>query len=59
MERIDKIIAAQTEYSRKEIKKLVSQKRVKLNGEIILKSDIKIDEKKDIISIDGKELNFE
>lgn len=59
MERIDKIIAAQTEYSRKEIKKLVSQKRVKLNGEIILKSDIKIDEKKDIISIDGKELKVQ
>ena len=35
MERIDKIIGNQTEYSRKDVKKLVSQNRVKVNGEII------------------------
>lgn len=58
MERIDKIIGAQTEYSRKDIKKLVLQKRVKLNGELIFKSDIKIDPDKDIISIDGKDINI-
>ena len=58
MERIDKIIGAQTEYSRKDIKKLVIQKRVKLNGELIFKSDIKIDPDKDIISIDGKDINI-
>ena len=57
MQRIDKIIAAQTEYSRKDIKKLILQKRVKLNEELVLKADIKIDESKDIISIDGKEIN--
>lgn len=57
MERIDKIIGAQTEYSRKDVKKLVLQKRVKLNGELVLKSDIKIDENNDIITIDGNEIN--
>lgn len=57
MERLDKIIGMQTEYSRKDIKKLVMQKRVKINGNIILKSDIKIDINKDIISIDGNEIN--
>lgn len=57
MERIDKIISAQTEYSRKDVKKLVLQKRVKLNGEVVLKSDVKIDESNDIITIDGKEIN--
>ncbi|MBQ7409864.1 MAG: rRNA pseudouridine synthase [Clostridia bacterium] len=57
MERIDKIIGAQTEYSRKDVKKLVLQKRVKLNGELVLKSDIKIDENNDIIAIDGNEIN--
>lgn len=57
MERIDKIIGAQTEYSRKDVKKLVLQKRVKLNGELVLKSDIKIDETNDIITIDGNEIN--
>lgn len=57
MERIDKIIGAQTEYSRKDVKKLVLQKRVKLNGELVLKSDIKIDETNNIITIDGNEIN--
>lgn len=57
MERIDKIIGNQTEYSRKDIKKLILQKRVKVNGELILKSDIKISPKIDIVSIDGKEIN--
>lgn len=57
MERIDKIISAQTEYSRKDVKKLVLQKRVKLNGEVVLKSDVKIDKSNDIITIDGKEIN--
>jgi len=34
------------------------QKRVSLNGEIVLKSDVKIDTKKDILTIDGKEINI-
>ena len=57
MERIDKIIGNQTEYSRKDVKKLVLQKRVKVNGELVLKSDIKINPDKDLISIDGKDIN--
>ncbi len=57
MERIDKIIGNQTEYSRKDIKKLVLQKRVRMNGELVFKSDIKINPEKDIISIDGKNIN--
>lgn len=57
MERIDKIIGNQTEYSRKDIKKLVLQKRVRVNGEIVLKSDVKINANVDVISIDGKNIN--
>ena len=57
MERIDKIIGNQTEYSRKDVKKLVLQKRVKVNGELVLKSDIKINPENDMISIDGKDIN--
>ena len=59
MERLDKVISEQTEYSRKDIKKLVSSKRVTLNGDVILKSDIKVDINKDKISIDGKEINYQ
>ena len=57
MERIDKIIATQTNYSRKEVKKIILQKRVMVNGEIISKSDIKVDENNDKIEIDGNKIN--
>lgn len=57
MERIDKIIGNQTEYSRKDVKKLVLQKRVRVNGEMIFKPDIKISPETDRISIDGKDIN--
>lgn len=56
MERLDKIIGSQTEYSRKDIKELVRKKRIRVNNEIVLKSDIKIDPIKDKISIDDKEV---
>lgn len=59
MERLDKIIGAQTEYSRKDVKKLVLQKRVTVNGELVYRSDIKIDEKQDIICIDNNQINMD
>ena len=43
MERIDKFITNHTEYSRSEVKLLISKKRVFVNDEVIKKSDIKID----------------
>ena len=55
MERIDKIIVSQTKYSRKEVKELVRQKRVTVNGETISKSDVKVDSQQDRIKIDGNE----
>lgn len=58
MERIDKVIATQTAYSRKDVKKLVFEKKVTVNGKIVDKSDIKIDINKDIIKIDGNEINI-
>lgn len=58
MDRIDKIIGSQTEYSRKDVKKLVSQKRVKINDKIVLKSDIKVDTKRDNIYIDDNQINI-
>lgn len=56
MERLDKIIATQTEYSRKEVKELINKKRVIVNNEIVLKSDIKVDSSAEI-KIDGKVIN--
>ena len=59
MERLDKIIGTQTEYSRKDIKKLIFQKRVKVDGKIVFKSDIKINPDENIISIDDKNINIQ
>lgn len=53
MERIDKVISNQLGYSRKEVKELIRNKRVTINGEIISKPDIKVDIKSDKIIIDG------
>lgn len=58
MDRLDKIIANQTEYSRKQVKELVRQKRILVNEKIVLKSDIKIDSNKDKIKIDGIEIKI-
>lgn len=58
MERIDKIISSQTEYSRKDIKKLISNKRITVNDQIISKSDIKIDPLKDQIKIDNNKIEI-
>lgn len=56
MERLDKIIVSQTEYSRKDVKKLVAMNKVTVNGEIVKKSDIKIDFNVDKIKVNEKEI---
>lgn len=56
MERLDKIIASQGKYSRKEAKKLISMGRIFLDGKKVTSSDIKIDYEKVRIQIDGIEL---
>jgi 16S rRNA pseudouridine516 synthase len=57
MERLDKVISNQTGYSRKEVKDLVKNKRVIVNGNIVIKSDIKVDVLKDVILVDGDEIS--
>ena len=59
MERLDKVVSNQTGYSRKEVKELVRSKRIMVNGEIINKSDIKVDSNIDVISIDGNLLKVQ
>ena len=56
MQRLDKILSTQTSYSRKEIKELIGKKKITINENIALKSDIKIDEEKDTIMINGEKL---
>ena len=52
------LISSQTKYTRKEIKELIKKKRVWVNNEIALKSDIKVDSTSNIIVIDGEVLKF-
>ena len=54
MERLDKVISSQTNYSRKDIKDLVKKKNILVNGEVVLKSDIKVDISVDKISVLGE-----
>ena len=58
MERLDKVISNQIGYSRKEVKDLVKQKRITINGNVALKSDVKVDVLVDKIFVDGKEISF-
>lgn len=56
MERLDKVIVSQTNYSRKDVKDLVRGKRVRVNDELVVRSDVRVDVKIDRISIDDVEL---
>lgn len=58
MERIDKIIASQGQYSRSDVKKLISKKQVAVNGEVVKSANVKADPLKDRITVKGAELNF-
>ena len=58
MERIDKIISSQTNYSRKDVKNLIKENRVIVNGNIINKSDIKVNPEIDKIEIDNQVLKI-
>lgn len=58
MERLDKIIASQTSYSRNEVKKLISSGKVLVNEKIVEKSDLKFDPNYDKITINGEKLDF-
>ena len=57
MERLDKIIASQGKYSRSEVRKLVKDGAVTVNGAVAKKSDIKVNET-DEISVFGTPLCY-
>lgn len=57
MKRIDKIISEQTNYSRKEIKKIIQQGKVYVNGKQIKNAEEKYDENNISIKINGQEID--
>ncbi len=58
MERLDKILSSQGICSRKEARKLAADKKIKVNGVIVRKSDIKIDPDNDIIEVGAKRIQY-
>ena len=58
MERIDKLIASQGQYSRKEVKALIAKERVAVDGTPVKSSSDKADPAVMQITIDGKPLDF-
>jgi len=59
MERIDKIISSQTHYTRKDVKSLIGNKQVMVNGNIINKYDFKVNPDIDIIEVSGEVLKVQ
>lgn len=58
MERLDKILSSQGICSRKEAKSLALKQKIKINGESVKRSDIKIDPEKDKIEVEGKIIDY-
>lgn len=58
MQRIDKIISSQGEYSRKDVKKLIKLGKVKIDGAIVKNGEEKCDPNVSKISLDGKIIEF-
>lgn len=58
MERIDKLIASQSSYSRRDIKNLIKQGRITVNGEIISDCGMKVDENLSTVKLDGELLTI-
>ena len=56
--RLDKYLSDMTDYSRNDIKKLVREKRVTVNGLTVIKSDLKVSEN-DAICIDDELIEYE
>lgn len=56
--RLDKFLCENGCGTRTQVKQLVRQGRVLVNGALCKAADCKIDEKKDVVSVDGKELSY-
>lgn len=57
--RLDKYLAHAQVGTRKEVKLLIRKKHVTVNGEIVIKDDVHIDEVHDVVCVDGEEIYYE
>ena len=56
LERLDKVIAAQTKLSRRDVQRLVGRGQISVNGTPVKKADLKIDPDTDVVMVSGKTL---
>lgn len=56
--RIDKFISNQTSISRKDVRKVLKDKRVIINNEFIIKADFKFNEETDLVYLDNELLEY-
>lgn len=56
--RLDKFLSVATPYSRKEVKLLVKRKAITVNGVAAKISDMKVDETKDTVAVDGEIIRY-
>lgn len=56
--RIDKFLVSQNIGTRKEVQKLIRSKLVEINGDVVTKSDLKIDEENDEVVVNGEKIQY-
>lgn len=59
LQRLDKLIASQGQYSRKQAQELIKSGCVKVNGAVVRDRGAKADDEKDTVCINGTEIKFE
>lgn len=59
LQRLDKLIASQGRFSRREVQELIKNGAVKVNGITVRDRGAKSDDEKDIICVNGEQLNFQ
>ncbi|MDD6435143.1 MAG: pseudouridine synthase [Clostridiales bacterium] len=58
MERLDKVLCETGVGTRSEVKKLIKSRRIRVNGEVILKPEFKLDPSMDEIDKDGQKIFY-
>ena len=59
MMRLDKFLAHAGLGTRKEVKQLIRNKRIKVNGQLVRNDDLKINETNDVVLLDDEAVRYE
>ena len=57
--RLDKYLTMSAAYSRKEAKQLIIRGQISVNGEIVKKPEVKIDENHALVTLKGETISYE